>query len=145
MTSKIREVAGHASWTLARFFERLAFACMGRDREEPDADLLALIEEFNSLTELVDSKYRGVCTSTEEHEAALTAAPLEMRQVAMLAGICSMHAVTGSGLRARAASLLLWDSGIRRLADAPDNTEYPLEDRMLAALLRDLMDQRYNR
>jgi hypothetical protein len=126
---------------LATFFERLVSSSRGRDWKEPDTDLLALINEFNSLTELVESNYRRVCTSSEEHEAELTAAPLEARQVVLLARICSMHAVTSRGLRARAASLLLWDSGIRRLADAPDNANFPLEDRMLAALLRDLMDQ----
>jgi hypothetical protein len=60
----------------------------------------------------------------------------------MLARFCSMRAVTCGGLQARATSLLLWDSEIRSLADAPDNAHFPFTERMLAALLRDMMVHR---
>ena len=67
------------------------------------------------------------------------AAPLELRQAALLAAICSIRAVTTCGLRARAGSIILWDAGIHSRAAAPDNAMYRWKDRMLAALLRDLV------
>ena len=142
MTCKVRTMAGHATWTLATFVERLAFACMGRDRKQPDADPLALVAEFNSLTKLVDSKYRGVCTSTEEHDAELTAAPPRSATSGNV-GTLLLHA--RGHLRRPAGAChepTFMDSEIRSLADAPDNAHFPFTERMLAALLRDMMAHR---
>jgi hypothetical protein len=138
-------MAGNALWAVARHFESLAFAFMRRDPAHADAKLVALIAEFNAVTDLIESKYSCCLNSIEEHEAALAAAPWESKQDALLAQICAMRAVTRDGLRARAECMLHWDAGVRSRAAGPDNTIYPVEDRMLAALLRDLMALRPGR
>jgi hypothetical protein len=106
----------------------------------PDAELLAAIARFDALEHGIERLLIAGCESLEAEEAADEAVkPLRDEQDELLRIICGLPTRTSDGLRARAASLVLWDIPTRDRVAAPDNPDDYWNDRMMAAILRGVL------
>ena len=104
--------------------------------EHPDAELLRVLARFGHLEETIwPAGGTGCQTIEEEDDRARLVAPLRAEQAALVDHACALRAITLDGLRARAQVLLLWDTELPT-ADTPESC---IDDRMLAALIRDLV------
>ncbi len=108
--------------------------------ENPDAELLATLAEFDRLErEIWPPGVRGPDTIAGEEERDVWIAPLQERQAELLDRICVLHAHTPQGHRARARSILLWDKELQKAIAAGDDAKSYDDDRMIRALIRDLV------
>ena len=104
--------------------------------EHPDAELLSALARFGEIEHTIWPTEGAGCRTIEEEDArARLMAPLRAEQAALVNRACALRATTLDGLRARARVLLLWDTELPT-ADAPESC---IDDRMLAALIRDLL------
>ncbi len=103
----------------------------GRD----DAELIAVCAEFDVIERHINSHYAGGSRNIEDDEERDAAiAPMEEAQAPLLERIIALRATTLDGFMARARTLALWDlDAMRQIGPG-----HYLEDRMLAALLRDM-------
>ena len=103
--------------------------------EHPDAELLAVCEQFSALELMLYPPGLGLETIEEEHARDERNEPLNAEQSSLVEKLWDLRATTLEGFQARARSLLLWDS---ILTTAIENTEDYWEQVLLHALLRDL-------
>ena len=131
-------LAGIGAVTLAG--ASLAGAAPAQAASGDDAELLATIAAFDALEREIKATYDG-CGDTIEAEVAadLVRMPLKARQAPLLSRICALRAVTVQGWQARARSLMLWDGDQDIFAVSEDDLNGYWDDRMLAALFRDLV------
>jgi hypothetical protein len=106
--------------------------------ESPDSELLDLLAQFDALEREIYPAGPGAQTIQAEDERDLAMAPLRARQEALLGRICTMRATTAAGWQARARSYVLWDDEMRKAIAAGDDPAAYDEDRMIAALIRDM-------
>ncbi len=102
-----------------------------------DAELIAVCAEFDAIERHINSHYAGgsrKIEDDEERDAAI--APFQEAQAPLLERIIALRATTLDGFMARARTLALWDlDAMRQIGPG-----HYLEDRMLAALLRDMTE-----
>jgi hypothetical protein len=103
----------------------------------PDAELITACREFEKLERLRLS-YRGSekYDPEEERKEDEAYAQISSQQAPLVEQLCRMRATTEAGHIARARSLLLWN---RIGFDAAEDPTKYCSERMLAALLRDLV------
>jgi len=101
----------------------------------PDRELIAVCAEFDAIERYINSHYAGGSRKIEDDdERDVAIAPFQEAQEPLLERIVALLATTPDGFMARARTLALWDLDAMRQI-GPGNY---LEDRMLAALLRDM-------
>lgn len=104
----------------------------------PDAALLDVLARFKQLEEILYPESGTGCrTIREEEEREARLAPLYAERVALAEHACALRATTPDGWRARAATLILG----REELDALDAADTCLGDRLLYALIRDLVQE----
>jgi len=101
----------------------------------PDAALIAVCAEFDVIERHINSHYAGGSRKIEDDEERdAVIAPLQEAQRPLLDRIIALRATTLDGFMARARTLALWDpDAMRQIGPG-----HYLEDRILAALLRDM-------
>ncbi len=108
-----------------------------RYRPDPDLAVIAACAAFNAIErrklDLIEGPGRIVDDAVRDRALE----PLTVMQQAYLDMLCTRHATTLAGHQARAISFALWHGG--ELADRARAIGF-LEDRLLAALVRDLAD-----
>ena len=132
--SSRRDILAHAAGMAA--VAGAALATRPASAASPaDAELIELCGRFDALERGIGALHSsGSAPITDDDERAAAAAPMEARQDALLGRLCAMRAVTLAGLAARADTLALWAD-----LDRAESCEGDCwDDRMLAALLRDL-------
>jgi len=104
----------------------------------PDAALIAVCAEFDAIERHIVSHYAGGSRKIEDDEERDVAiAPFQEAQAPLLERIIALRATTPDGFMARARTLALWDlDAMRQIGPG-----HYLEDRMLAALLRDMVGE----
>jgi hypothetical protein len=102
----------------------------------PDHELLVLIARFDALEREVVGMISGHETIEAEAAADDAAKPLRAEQEDLVTRICAMPTHKMDGLRARAASLTLWDYPMRKRVAEPDDPAGYANDRMMATMLR---------
>ncbi len=104
--------------------------------EPDDAALIAVCAEFDAIERHINSHYAGGSREIDDDEERDVAiAPFQEAQDPLLERIIALRATTPGGLKARARTLASWDQDAMRHI----GPGHYLEDRMLAALLRDMM------
>lgn len=103
---------------------------------EPDAELLALCEQFDALDRKILAIWDGAMRLEDEDEANAAKEQIMEQQEPILERILELRATTVAGFAARARTLALW---------APDTMDgggakCAWNERMTHALLRDLME-----
>lgn len=102
----------------------------------PDATLLALIAQFDTLERRINDLYPDGATPIEDEDSRdKVAEPLRNQQESLLEHIVSTHAVTTEAIVARAHSLVLYAP---HFVEEQDHGGY-WDQRMIAAVLRDLL------
>ena len=104
---------------------------LGRDRA-----LLFACGQFNRLERGKLALFEGPDRIAYDEERDKHLQPLVAKQLPLLDAICDTRANSLTAHRARAASFMLWDGG--ELAWRAATSGY-LEDRLLSALMRDLV------
>ncbi len=104
----------------------------------PDAALIAVCAEFDAIERHINSHYAGGSRNIEDDdERDVAIAPFQEAQAPLLERIIALRATTPGGFMARARTLALWDQDAMRHI----GPGHYLEDRMLAALLRDMVGE----
>ncbi len=104
----------------------------------PDRELIAVCAEFDAIERHINSHYAGGSRNIEDDEERDVAiAPFQEAQEPLLERIIALRATTPDGFKARARTLALWNQDAMRQI----GPGHYLEDRMLAALLRDLVGE----
>ncbi len=106
-----------------------------RHRSDPDAAVITACSAFNALERRRLDLIEGPGHIGEDSARDQALAPLAGEQQVFLDMLCRRHAVTLAGHQARAISFALWDDGE---LSARASANGFLEDRLLAALVRDL-------
>ncbi len=101
----------------------------------PDLPLIAACEAFNDVEQRKLDLIEGPGRMVDDAARAKVLAPLMAEQQGCLDVICTQRATTLAGHQARAISFVLWDGG--ELAERASAAGF-LEDRLVAALVRDL-------
>jgi hypothetical protein len=144
-TTRRRLCGGSAALlAIAGFVPAAAAVVAPATAAHPDAELLDLLSRFDALERQVAGSYStgGEQTPAAWNVAEATRNTWQAKQVTLLASICATPAQTLDGLRARAASLVLWDADAHaRVVSGDDKGDY-WDDRMEGALLRDLVRDR---
>lgn len=106
-----------------------------RASTDPDGPLLAACAGFSNVERQRIALYDGPCRIEDDdvRDAAMT--PLMDQQLLFLNAMCAQRASGLAGHRARAIAFWLWDGGELAYRALQSNA---LEDRLLAALVRDL-------
>ena len=104
----------------------------------PDLAVIAACAAFNAIERRKLDLTEGSGRIIDDAVRAQILEPLIGEQQGYLDLLCTEHATTLAGHQARAISFALWDGG--ELAYRADVQGF-LEDRLLAALVRDLADQ----
>ena len=104
----------------------------------PDRELIAVCAEFDAIERHINSHYAGGSRNIEDDEERdAVIAPFQEAQEPLLERIIALRATTPGGLKARARTLALWnEDAMRHIGPG-----HYLEDRMLAALLRDMVGE----
>lgn len=82
----------------------------------PDAEVLRLCNEFVAITMAIHARYEGPHAIEDDDERDDILAPTRERERAVIDRLVALPAVTPEGLRAKAASYLLWDPDMERTA-----------------------------
>ncbi len=106
-----------------------------RLQQDPDGTVIAACAVFNVLERRRLDLIEGPGRIADDDARDQALGPLAGEQQAYLDRLCRQRATTLAGHRARAISFALWDGG--ELADRA-RANGLLEDRLLAALVRDL-------
>ena len=101
--------------------------------ENPDAELLDLLAQFDALERQIFPGDPLPETIEAEDKRDRAVAPLRARQDALLSRICTMRATTPAGWQARARSYLLWDDEMQKAIAAGDDPAAYDEDHSRAA------------
>ena len=105
--------------------------------DNPDRELIAVCAEFDAIERHINSHYAGGSRNIEDDEERdAVIEPFQEAQDPLLERIVALRATTPAGFTARARTLALWNLDATRKI-GPDHY---LEDRMLAALLRDMTE-----
>ncbi len=103
----------------------------------PDAVLLAACASFDTLERHYVAGFSGKGMTHDEEEARSDALqPIQNAQEPLVDIIAATPAKTLEGIRAKAASLSLWDAGEIEKDGGPDGDT---NERLLASLMRDLL------
>ena len=106
--------------------------------EPDDAELIAALAEFDAIERHVNSHFEGGANAiVDDRERDAVIVPLWETEREPLERACRMRAVTLEGLQARARTIVLEDLDLDPEVDAI--TEGYTNDRLIAALLRDLL------
>ncbi len=111
---------------------------IGAAHPHPDRELIGVCAEFDAIERHINSHYAGGSRKIEDDEERDGAiAPFQEAQAPLLERIIALRATTLDGFMARARTLALWDlDAMRQIGPG-----HYLEDRMLAALLRDMVGE----
>jgi hypothetical protein len=103
----------------------------------PDAAVLAALSEFDAVERHINSHYSGGANEiVDDHERDAVLAPIWDTNRAPLERACRLQAVTLAGLQARAKTIVGENLDLDPAVDA---LEGYTSDRLIAALLRDLL------
>jgi len=106
-----------------------------RQRPHPDLAVITACAAFNAIERRKLDLIEGPGRIVDDAARDQALEPLTGEQQGYLDMLCTQHATTLAGHQARAISFALWDGG--ELADRAGASGF-LEDRLLAALVRDL-------
>ena len=123
--------------TAAGLAAALAPAAALAAASSPDAELIRLCGEFDALQRRILALYpEGATPIEDDNERAEAIAPLSDAQDELLDRICALRATTPAGIKARAKTLVLF---VPDKAECADDEGGYVDERMIAALLRDLV------
>ncbi len=104
----------------------------------PDRELIAVCAEFDAIERHINSHFAGGSRKIEDDDERDGAvAPFQEAQEPLLERIIALRATTSDGFKARARTLAGWNQDAMRQI----GPGHYLEDRMLAALLRDMVGE----
>ena len=123
--------------TAAGLAAALAPAAALAAASSPDAELIRLCGEFERAATPHHGPYsEGATPIEDDNERAEAIAPLSDAQDELLDRICTLRATTLAGIKARAKTLVLF---VPDKAECADEEGGYVDERMIAALLRDLV------
>ena len=103
----------------------------------PDADLVTALGEFDALERQINGLYYGAAKIDDDDDRDEAIDPISKAQHAPLERLCAIRARTLEGLQARARTIVLENLDLDPSVDAIEAC--CTNDRMMAALLRDLL------